>query len=283
MRMVISLWFAVLFGMHSLAADILSPRQFSQQYIQAAKAKMPDLKLEMVSDLQLHVKDSANKEWEVYLDNAYTAYKANPQDMNAIVDRYLASLSEIRTADESTDRSRIVPIVKDRRWIKDIIASTKSRGMKELPNWLSEPLNDELEVFYAIDSPQNISYIGPDDLKKHRLKREELRALAVQNLLALLPKISIEGSPSLYMIVADGNYEASLLLVDSIWTGGQIKVDGDIVAAIPSRDLLLVTGSKNKEGLAKMRMMADKLSKEASYSLTNKLFVYRNGKFEIFD
>ena len=47
------------------------------------------------------------------------------------------------------------------------------------------------------------------------------------------------------MLKAGGDYEASLLLFDDIWRDGQVKVDGDIVVAVPAKDVLLVTGSNN--------------------------------------
>jgi uncharacterized protein YtpQ (UPF0354 family) len=55
------------------------------------------------------------------------------------------------------------------------------------------------------------------------------------------------------MITAGGDYEASLLLFDDIWSGGQIKVEGDIVVAVPAKNVLLITGSQNRKGLAAAR------------------------------
>lgn len=52
--------------------------------------------------------------------------------------------------------------------------------------------------------------------------------------------------------------------------------------AVPTRDLLLVTGSKNAAGIAKLEELARDAVRESSYSLTSTLFVYRDGKFEPF-
>lgn len=54
------------------------------------------------------------------------------------------------------------------------------------------------------------------------------------------------------MLVADGTYEASLILFDGIWTKEQFPVKGDIVIYVPSRDLVLITGSEDKANLAKV-------------------------------
>jgi uncharacterized protein YtpQ (UPF0354 family) len=81
------------------------------------------------------------------------------------------------------------------------------------------------------------------------------------------------------MMTAGGDYEASLLLDVGIWTGGQIKVDGEIVVAIPSRDMLLITGSNSQAGIAKISKLAEHTLKVAPYRLTSQLFVFRDGKF----
>jgi len=69
-------------------------------------------------------------------------------------------------------------------------------------------------------------------------------------------------------------------LFDELWSGGQIKVDGDDVVAVPSRDVLLVTGSRNLAGIAKLRELAAQIVRQSPYRLTDELFVYREGSFQ---
>jgi hypothetical protein len=66
------------------------------------------------------------------------------------------------------------------------------------------------------------------------------------------------------------------------WSSGQIKVDGDIVAAVPVEDALLLTGSRNRAGLERLRAVAKDVAAGPS-GLSNALFVYRDGKFVRFD
>ena len=153
------------------------------------------------------------------------------------------------------------------------------RGAKEVPEHVYEDFSPDLIILYAEDSPKNIRYLGPKDLELAKIQRPELRALACANLKRLLPKIERHGTNGLYMITAGGDYEASLLLLDSIWSGGEMDVKGEVVVAIPTRDLLLVTGSQNPQGIEKMKQMVKEASTSGSYRLTQKLFVYRSGRF----
>ena len=84
------------------------------------------------------------------------------------------------------------------------------------------------------------------------------------------------------MLSAGGDYEPSLLLIDDIWSSGQIKVTGDIVVAVPARDVRLVTGSRSRPGLKGIRELATKFRAQGPYGLTDTLFVYRNGRFTKF-
>lgn len=78
-------------------------------------------------------------------------------------------------------------------------------------------------------------------------------------------------------------YQPSLLLFDDIWNGGAIKVDGEIVVAVPARGVLLVTGSRNEKGVEKVREIAQDLATDGNYTLTSTLFVYRKGTFVRFE
>jgi uncharacterized protein YtpQ (UPF0354 family) len=112
------------------------------------------------------------------------------------------------------------------------------------------------------------------------VERAALRALAVDNLKRLLPKVEMRAHDDVFsMISAGGDYEASLLLFDDIWSSGQITVNGDIVVAIPAKDVLLVTGSRNRKGLEAVRKLTAEFAAKERYRLTESLFVFRKGRF----
>jgi len=89
-------------------------------------------------------------------------------------------------------------------------------------------------------------------------------------------------SDGVLLISAGGEFDASLLLADNLWSGGQVKVDGDIVVAVPAKDVLIATGSHNAPGLVRLRAAAAKFASGPN-GLTTALFVYRDGKFVRFE
>jgi uncharacterized protein YtpQ (UPF0354 family) len=146
---------------------------------------------------------------------------------------------------------------------------------------LSEDYNDELVIVYAMDEANRTRYLMANE--EIGVARKDLRKLAVRNLDRLLPQVQLKHDGDVGLMTANGDYEASLLLFDEIWRGGKVKVDGDIVVAVPAKDALFITGSNNREGIARLRKAATELKAQSRYQLTDTLFVYRDGRFTRFD
>ncbi len=283
MKRLAALALCLLLATPAAAQLLLSKQAFTQQFVKALRAEASGMTVTVKGELELEVKDASGKEMTAYLDNAYALYASDPKARKQVIQRYVRSLMESAAEqDAPIDRARIVPVVKDRAWLAEVRKAATERGGKPADN-VFEDLNEDLVILYAQDSPRNIRYLISDNLAELGLKKGELRALAVENLRSLLPDVELRQGPLFSMITAGGDYEASLLLFEDLWTGGKLEVDGDIVIAVPARDLLLFTGSRNRPGVARLREVAAKAAKEASYSLTERLFVYRNGRFQRFE
>ena len=252
-------------------------RAFTEKVAQALAARLPDLAVTPDGDLTLSVRRQNGSQVTVSLTNRYPDYKSDPANFGAIVEFIVGDLREGPPAGKP-DRARIVPVIKDREWLDQVRQDIKKSGSAQ--EVLFEEFNKELVIVYAEDTEKRTRYLlSTDDID---VERKDLRKLAVDNLARILPKIEMQGDGVFAMLTAGGDYEASLLLFDHIWTGGQIKVEGDIVVAVPAKDVLLITGSQNRKGLAALRTLAAKFISENRYRLTDTLFVYRNGRFTRF-
>jgi uncharacterized protein YtpQ (UPF0354 family) len=262
----------------------LSPEAFTQEYVSVLRAALPGFKVEAVGHLEVRVRDAKGGEVSTaYLDNAFNQYLADPDSRQEIIERHVSGIAEINGEDTPLRAEQIVPIVKVRGWIDDMRQASIKAGRDKPPEQVFEALNDVLVVVYAEDTPRNINYFPVESLGAAGLKREQLRELAVTNLRRLLTQIEIHSGPEYSMITAGGNYEASLLLFEEFWQGdNKLKVDGEIVVAVPARDLLLVTGSRNAGGIRKLREIAQEVFESGTYTLTPELFVHRKGRFVLF-
>lgn len=258
---------------------VLSPSEYTKEYASALEAEDRDLRVILKADMELKVINKEGKETTTFLDNSYKEYSQRPKDKALIVRKYIAAFLESRIQAATVDRSRITPVIKDRAWLAEVEASMKERGAGKAFDNVHEDLNDELVIVYAEDSPKNLRYLGPKDLEVLALRPEDLKPLAINNLRAILTDIQIQGGDGVWMITAGGDYETSLILFDELWNGSRLKVDGDYVISVPARDMLLVTGTQNREGIKKIKALAEKIVLEAPYHLTADLFAYHAGKF----
>jgi uncharacterized protein YtpQ (UPF0354 family) len=266
-------------------SNVLSSAEFTQEFAQALRQSSPGLKVEIVKDMELDVTKTDGSHVSVFLGNAYDLYSHDPKSKDEIIRKYVAAdLETLVSANfsEEIDRTRIVPIIKDKPWLDQFKEDLAHQGGSKLPEAVYEELNSDLVIVYAEDSPKSIRYLAPKDLEKAHVERKELRALACTNLVRLLPKVDKEGANGLYVLSAGGDYDASLLLLDSVWSDLQKNLHGDIVVAIPTRDILMVTGSEDSPALKEMRKLVDDAFTQGSYKLTKQLFVRRNGAFTRF-
>jgi uncharacterized protein YtpQ (UPF0354 family) len=261
----------------------LSPAAFTRLYSAELQKVVPLSRIRISGEMELRVTDVAGKEQVVFLNNCYDEYRANPAGQAAVIARYVAAFRSPEIYKDEIDPARIVPIVKDRAWMAEVRKGVQGRVTGPMSEHVFEPLNEQLTIVYAEDSPKNIRYLSPDMLVAAKIPRETLRALAIANLRRIVPKIEVQGGNGVFMIIAGGDFEACLLLFDDLWQGRQMDVRGDYVVAIPSRDMLLVTGSQHPEGIQKVREVAAKTAAQASYRLTPELFVYRGGRFVKFE
>ena len=276
MRHVLGLFFCVVVFCGMVHAQTLNSQTFTEEFARALTAALPSATVTVKGDLALSVKEASGLDRTIFLANAYREYSLDPARFGEIVKGFVAAMS--RSGQAKLDRSRIVPVIKDRQWLVDLHKMHKAQGKDQ--EHLSESFNNELIVVYAEDDPTRMRYLTTSE--DIGVGRQELRALAVENLKRILPKIEMRGDDHVLLVSAGGDYEPSLLLLDEIWSGGQIKVKGDIVVAVPARDALLVTGSRDRTGLKRIRELAAKFVAQGPYGLTDTLFVYRNGRFTKF-
>lgn len=286
LRMVVIIVFVGLGVEPDAGQAQLSPEEFAKFYMKEFRRQAPGAKLRLVGPMELKIKRPDGSEFRYFLGNGYKRYLADPTQRDQIIEQYVAaSLEILRPDDKKIHVSRVVPVIKDVDYLRDIQKGTAERGTKWTKHKLPahEPYNTDLVILYAEDSARNIRYLTEEDLNGLGLSKNLRRARAVENLSAMIPSVKAHGGNGIYMLTAAGTYESSLLLFDRIWRAGQLKVRGELVVAIPSRSLLLVTGSKDPSGIKKVREMAAEELAAAAYHLTHRLFVYRDGTFVRFD
>lgn len=264
-------------------ADVLLGRTgFQAEMLASLQTSLPDAEISVVEEFEISLVLPDRETQTIYLDNAFHAYSAeDPERRHELIARYLRSWVAI-TKPQEIALDMVVPMVKSRAWLSDMqdALTDASSGVSLL---LSEPLNDELYIVYAINSADSIAYASSEQITGLGLQAQELRAEAIRNMRGLIPGITIERGPLVSMVVAGGDFEASLILFPDLWEREAARMKGRPVFAIPARDLLLFADSANAQGIDELRALAVRMHGESTYPLTSDLFIATEGRFEFLE
>ena len=178
----------------------------------------------------------------------------------------------------------IIPVIKPVEYLDGIKEAIKAKtgSMPDSVGILYEKYNDQLIIVYGQDAETSIAYLSVKAFQELHISMDSLHSIAMSNLQNVVASVDRQGENGTYVIKSKGGYQPSLILYSGLWTPEALPVYGDWVIAVPAGDVLVVTGGKNKEGLAKVKEAARNIYKESNYKISDKLFKWNGDKFELF-
>ncbi len=183
------------------------------------------------------------------------------------------------------DTSQIVPRIKHTNFLQAL--RDVGTGPDDTP--VTEPFVADLVITYAFDLGDAFQMVRPLDCRRLGLDRSQLRQVAVTNLRKQIGEVHAENlaegklNTPLLAPVTGNDLEACLLLIDDVWETFSRQVVGEMVVAVPARDLVYVTGSESPEALQVVReAVAEAQTREKTHSLTQHLLVRRGGQWQVY-
>ncbi len=285
MKRLIILIFTCMCSFHVSAEKIISELDFTNKYISVVKKNVAGIKAEIRNSLEIEFTLKNGEKLTTYLNNAYNDYRSYPTDIDNVIEKYSGALTETSEGvAETLGKERIFPVLKDIEYIRQITEMMKRKEKDGKFPFYYEQLNEVLYVLYAFDTPTSIRYMPKEDIEKLGVKEQDLKKLSMSNLRSTIPSVQVQGDPAtVSMLVADGTYEASFLLFDDLWTKERFPVKGDIVVYVPSRDLVLITGSKDPEGLAKVHSIVNDPKNKWSHIVSEVGFIRSGSQWKVFN
>ncbi|HRX56493.1 MAG: DUF1444 family protein [Verrucomicrobiales bacterium] len=265
------------------AAEILSPPEFTKLYAAYFHQFSGGCEAEISDDLELKVVSGPGTGHHVFLNNAYQEYLHAPASRDEILERFVhASIETLSQSNEAIDPDRIVPVIKDRAWLEEIQVSLVERGMRQdrMPEYVHLPYNSELIICFAEDSPLNIRYLTKEAIEGLDLDPDSLLPRSIDNLRRLIEPVEPFGG-AILSLSAGGNYETSLILLDEVWETLSRQFEGELLVALPTRNVILVTSTGMGEWVDQMRDLAAAAHRDGSYPISPVLFVRREGRLEV--
>lgn len=170
-------------------------------------------------------------------------------------------------------------------YLKPVVAQSDPRPVLVLSADDSPILRDfapGLFTAYLVDEGESFSYVQGRDLRETGTREDELHRQAVANLGELADgKVTVRQSGSVWALLFDGNFEASLMLLDDLWTHGVREYVRDPVVAVPARDVLAFGDVESVTGLSELRAVVKRVWPTADHLLSEHLYRRIEGRWRV--
>jgi len=142
-------------------------------------------------------------------------------------------------------------------------------------------LGNGLLVAYVTDAGQSFEFVQNRHLSKAKITEDELHGTAMNNLLEFIgERTRMQQHGDIFAMFLDGNFEASLLLVDPLWDESLIGcVPNGFVVAVPARDVLAFTDAESTTGIAELRGVVGKLFPSGDHLISSDLYKREAGRW----
>jgi uncharacterized protein YtpQ (UPF0354 family) len=135
-------------------------------------------------------------------------------------------------------------------------------------------LGNGLLVAYVVDVGARLQSVQQRRFEESGVIESDLHSYAVRNLTVLArDKLRIERHGSVFIVFLEGNFEATLILVDDLWDATLARtVSTGFVAAIPARDILAFCDVDSLEGITELRQVVARANASGDHLLTPVLY-----------
>jgi hypothetical protein len=141
-------------------------------------------------------------------------------------------------------------------------------------------LNNGLLVAYLVDEGNSFTYVQNRHLFAARISEDEIHKVAIDNLYAIAEKhLRIQPYGNVFAVFMEGNFEASVLLLDTVWDISLSKYTReDFVAAAPARDVLAFGDSSSPEAIAELGALIERLkTTKCDHPLSTSVYRRKSG------
>jgi uncharacterized protein YtpQ (UPF0354 family) len=165
--------------------------------------------------------------------------------------------------------------------IGESVAGGPSIDLDQANSPVVKSVGEELLATYVVDTGSQFSFVQHRHLEGAAITAEQLHGQSVYNLAVLAQsKLKIQPYGNIYAVLMGGNFEASLILLPSLWSKSLIHLaPNGYVAAFPARDILAFADAANVAGIAELHQLCERIKGTNDHPLTQKLYSHTEGEW----
>lgn len=140
-------------------------------------------------------------------------------------------------------------------------------------------MKNGLACSYVYDDGGSWVYVSQADLDELHAPVEGLHEVSLVNLAQLASnRVRMQTYGSIYPLLLDGKFEASLLLLDDLWDGPLRKqAPNGPVAALPARDVLAFADSGSLNGIDELSQLVGRVYRTGDHTISDQLYRREGG------
>jgi hypothetical protein len=216
----------------------------SLRFARAIRALRPDVTISAAADDRLIVQ-SPRARLEAALRPLRAVLHLGPTVVEQYAERFCAQLASLEASD-APHPGQLFPALRSTGQVAQLEAAFRANGAAVgVPSWA---LHGELRwALVLMASPESVQTASSGHLTQLGLGPEAAFALATRNLSAAPPKLELQQSDRVWVVL--GLLAASALLEPGLWTEANRTVGGGLLALPVNRDVV-VLGSARSQGVA---------------------------------
>jgi uncharacterized protein YtpQ (UPF0354 family) len=210
------------------------------------------------------------------LQNLFDGIKQDPSASERLINTAIAHVNDAVAMQFSANSitrdefvAALIPTIKNARYLRDVRDAVNEAGANQTPPPLYRPLAGDVIAHVALDRPNTFQMVHSGAGSTYNLSDDQVYEIAVQNLTNKVSNLKLIVAGPIKIIDFHSDYNASLLLVDSVWSSVAPGSENDVVAAVPARDALIFGSALDPAALLELRNVAAAPSQ--AYPITDKL------------
>lgn len=136
-------------------------------------------------------------------------------------------------------------------------------------------LGNGLGVSYVVEDGGSLAFLQYQHLQEAGLSLEQMHDIGIRNLRkrAVEGKFRLEKRGAVHVALVDGNFEASMLLINELWDRELISfIQRGFLIAIPAPNVLAFCDVRSDEGNATLRQMVKPVADDGKRVLSDSLY-----------
>jgi uncharacterized protein YtpQ (UPF0354 family) len=262
-----------------------SRERFASIAMGMLRKQNPTLDFEFDADqFAIYLKSNAKGAITASLHNVYVDYcAAERRDRDSVLRRYFAGIAQSSTGlpeNYLQAKPHLLPLIRsayeDSNWSHFLRTTDGDR----IPSIASKPLCADIVVQIGFDTETNIARVSNDQLEKWDVEFEEALGDAVNNLRIKTGDKWHQIGPGVFVGAWEDYYDASrILLPDALY---RLNLSGDPIVFIPSRETLIVTGSRDTNAQSIAIELALKIYSERPRRISMTALAHVDGQWKSF-